>query len=277
MFDDLTVEKYQVVYEPLGFDKVLMIVEKIAKYHALSLILLDNGHEQITKYETSLTADMKDMFTIMNKNIQRIAQIVKTWPGFEVMGDKLSKAGPRIAASLYTREVPSKDRFTVLVHGDFHLRNLMFQKDSQGDPSNVMFLDFQMPLYYSPALDLIGLLSTMGDSEVRKRKDEVIKLYHEYLVASLKMYGYAGKLPSVIDVKVECLRMSDYDAFSTLLAIPFFAIKGIEMSELFDASDDSVVAREIKKYYNNPDHAEEMKPIINSFYYRGTFDEWQRV
>lgn len=274
MFDDLTMDKYEVVYDPLGFDQLQMIVDKIAKYHALSLVLLQNGHTQVTKYETGFTSALKEMFAPMAKHIQNVAEIIKTWPGYEMIGEMMYKSGPRLARSLLNRNLPNPDaRFLVMNHGDFHLRNLMFQRTEQGDPCNVVFLDFQMPMYFSPALDVIGLLTTMGNKEVRERREEVIKLYHEKLVASMKLYGYTGALPSVIDIRIELLRMSDYDAFSTLLAIPMFAIKGVEMSELFNVEPDSPIVNSIRQFYKDPQFVEEMKPLISSFYNRGTFDE----
>lgn len=274
MFDDLTADKYRVVYDALNVERLQPIVDKIAKHHALSLVLIQNGHPQVSQYEAGLNSSMKVMFKPMEMHIQRIAEIVKTWPGFEIIGEKMKNLGPKMIETLIkhdTKQDPG--RFFVLNHGDFHLRNLMFQTDEQGAPVNGIFLDYQMPVLSSPGLDLIGLLNMIGDSGVRKRRGEVLKTYHEKLVASLKKYGYKGTLPTGIDIQVEMLKMSIYDAFSTLLAIPMFTIKGVEMAELFNSSDDSPVVEGFRKCYSDPEWLAEVKPRLMSFYNRGIFDD----
>lgn len=274
MFDDLTVQEYQVVYDSLDFKQLLPIVDKIAKYHAMSVVLLQKGHTEVTQYEKGLNSAMKDMFAPMVSHFDRVADIVKTWPGFEKIGEQMKTLGPKMADIIIKHDTTiDKDRFFVLNHGDFHLRNLMFQKDAQGELTNGIFLDFQMPVFTTPAMDLNGLLNMMGNAEVRKRKDEVLKLYHDQLVASLKLYGYEGKLPTGIDIQVEMLKVSHYEAWSVLLGIPMFSIKGVEMSELFNANDDSPVVEGFRKAYSDPAWMEEVKPYIRSYYYRGVFDD----
>lgn len=273
MFDDLTVEQFQVVYDPLDFETLKMIIDKIGKYHALSAVLLQNGHTQVTQFEAGITSAMMDMFMPMATHLQNISKILQTWEGFEKIGEKLFKIAPKLAVNFFNGDKTQNDRFFVLCHGDFHIRNLMFKKSKEGELSDAIFLDFQMPVYFSPAMDLIGLLNTMGNAEVRLRSDEVIKRYHEQLTLSLNLFGYSGKVPSVIDIQIEMLKISPYHVFSSLLAIPMFTIKGVELSELFNVSEDSAAVIGIKKAYYDPEIIADLKPLIRSFYYRGVFDE----
>lgn len=41
IFDDLTQQNYQMVYDPLNVERIQILVDAIAKYHALSLIIGD--------------------------------------------------------------------------------------------------------------------------------------------------------------------------------------------------------------------------------------------
>lgn len=274
VFDDLTVDKYQVVYDSLDMEDLKMVIDKTAKYHALSLVLLQNGLNQVTQFEASLNPAMAQLFAPMEIHLQNIGKIVSTWPGYEQIGEKLLQNGPKIPGRFLSADrTIREDRFFVLNHGDFHIRNLMFQKSDGGRLSNVIFLDFQMPAFFSASLDLIGVLNAMGNADVRRRSPEVIKQYHGQLVANLKLYGYEGKIPSVIDIEIELLKCSDYHAFSSLLAIPMFKIRGIEMAELFNTNEDSPSVIGIREAFTDPEFIADIKPLLYSFYNRGVFDE----
>lgn len=251
-----------------------MVIDKTAKFHALSLVLLENGHTMLTEFESGFNSAMKDMFKPMGLHLRTIGKIVESWEGFEEIGKKIIQTGPELAAKfLNVDKTPRDDRFFVLNHGDFHLRNLMFQKTDEGNISNIMFLDFQIPVYFSAGFDLIGLLNTMGTPAVRRRSPEVLKRYHEQLVMNLKTYGYHGRIPSAVDIHMEMLRNSHYDAFSSILGIPMFMIKGMDLAELFSTDQDGPAVAGIKKAYNDPQFIADIKPIIYSFYNRGVFDE----
>lgn len=154
------------------------------------------------------------MFTIMARNVKTLGVAVKTWKGFERIGESLLTMQERLTRKIldaYAKE--NTWGFNVLNHGDFHIRNLMFQKDEGGNLKKIMFLDFQMPMFRSPAIDLFYLLNMIGDDEVRDREGEVIKMYHQKLLVYLEKYGYTGKAPSVIDVLAELLHMTDFGEF----------------------------------------------------------------
>lgn len=52
IFDDLTQQNYEMIYHCLDVDDIQIIVDRIAKYHALSLILVDRVRDfwQFSKY-----------------------------------------------------------------------------------------------------------------------------------------------------------------------------------------------------------------------------------
>lgn len=208
VFDDLTQEGYLVSHKMFPFEKIHLIMEKIAKYHALSMVLADSEQGDLVRYESIFKADkMRPLFTELTRNVRILCDKVKTWPGFEVIGGKIEK----IYESLFDMYVAcyttsNTEGFSVLNHGDFHIRNLMFKKNDQGDLNAVLFLDFQAPVYNSPALDLIYMFNAMGAADVRERRPEVLKMYHEFLVENLKSYGFKGTIPTLDEVHQALLR-----------------------------------------------------------------------
>lgn len=149
------------------------------------------------------------MISPMKTFIKSLGSAVKLWPGFEHIGEKLEDplmADKIVDDMIETLTTEKSCGFNVLNHGDFHIRNLMFKEGAKG--REVLFLDFQIPMFNSPGFDLNSMFSGCGDYEARERKEEVLYMYHQILVKSLTRYGFKGKIPTAIDVQVEMLRTS---------------------------------------------------------------------
>lgn len=147
----------------------------------------------------------------MTRNVKPLGRAVKTWKGCERIGEKLECIPGRLVEKCMDAYAKEKTwGYNVLNHGDFHLRNLMFKKDKEDNLTDIMFLDFQIPLYRTPAFDLYYLLNLICDDDARERDGEVIKMYHQELLSNLEKYGYKGKVPSLIDVHVELLHLVDF-------------------------------------------------------------------
>lgn len=272
IFDDLTVDNWQVVYDPLNIENHPMIVDKIAKFHALSKVILENDQEN-HEYRLEFHDDMSAMFAPMTHVIHQLALVVKTWNGFEELGVKLDNFGKNLTAIMFESvRLDHSKEFCVLNHGDFHLRNLMFKRTATGKLSEVLFLDFQMPHQNPPAFDLIGLLTTMADNEVRRKDEEVIKEYHDKLVSYMKLYGFKGALPSLIDIHVGLLRASVYHAFVAIVITPMFMLKGIELGELFAPEPSKEFIDSVQKIFGEPDFVSDMQRSLIKFDFKGVFD-----
>lgn len=272
IFDDLTVDKWQVVYDPLDYDQHSMLVDKIAKYHALGMVLKEKDPEKLEGYKMEFNDDMKAMFIPMTRVIVQLADVVKTWTNFEQIGNRLENFGNNMTGIMFeSMEKDHSHEFCVLNHGDFHLRNLMFKKTDTGELAEVLFLDFQLPHHNPPAFDLIGLLTTMANSEVRIRDEEVIKAYHEKLVSYAKVYGFEGKAPSLIDIHVGLLRLSSYHAFYSTVLSPLFMLKGIDLGEFFVPEQSEEVKAAINKCFTEPGFVKDIKRSLTKFDMLGVF------
>lgn len=273
IFDDLTVDKYEVVYDQQDLPHLKMIIEKIAKYHALSKVLVENGMSEITTFKMEFTDEMKAIMMPVSRVLAQLVKVVKTWPGYEKIGEKVEDFIPKLfdfAHKAMTRDYSHE--FNVLNHGDFHLRNLMFKRNADGELSEVIFLDFQMPNYNIPSFDLTGLLNTMGTFDVRSNEEEVFKLYHENLVANLKRYGYKGDLPTLLDILVAMLRSSDNHVIYSLIAGTMFALKGVELGDFFAAKENTELTEALRKLFNEPTFVKNTKFTLDKFGKLGVFD-----
>ena len=216
VFDDLTQYNYAMQYEVLKLNEIDVILEKIAKYHALSMVLASSDKSELVKcYQGGFNAnEMRGLLNSLMDQAKIMGTAVKSWPGMEKIGAKLESSMDKLFtnyAACYG--LPSKLGFNVLNHGDFHIRNMMFTKDDQGSIQKVCFLDFQIPLYQSGGFDLVYMLNAMGDKMVREHKMELIKKYYDLFAKDLKRYGYSGKVPSVLDVHADMLYMAPFGEY----------------------------------------------------------------
>lgn len=78
----------------------------------------------------------------MKNNVNLFIDEIKTWDGFEMITEKLENFVGKFEANgeKVFQTNGSTDGFNVLNHGDFHIKNMVFKKDSGGKLSDVLFV-----------------------------------------------------------------------------------------------------------------------------------------
>ncbi|XP_055845195.1 uncharacterized protein LOC129911420 [Episyrphus balteatus] len=138
-----------------------MVLTKIGQFHAASMVFARDNPEIMATFSKSVfhkDGDCVVRNTIFRENIGDMAELVKLWDGYTEISLKLSKIKEnffeRMDKCLYNDE-----SFKVLNHGDLWVNNCMF-KCVNGLPSDMLFIDFQMSYFASPAFDLHYFLNT---------------------------------------------------------------------------------------------------------------------
>lgn len=105
---------------------------------------------------------------------------------------------------------PGTDGYNVLNHGDLHAKNLMV-KMVGGKLVDILLLDYQLANFGSPALDLGYAMHNCVDEETRtNHRDELIHVYYQQFVTTLKRLGFLGRIPTMIDLQIELLRKGGF-------------------------------------------------------------------
>lgn len=84
----------------------------------------------------------RDGINFMKNNMSLFIDEIRTWDGFEMITDKLEGLIGKFEAQgskVYQKNFPS-DGYNVLNHGDFHINNMVFKKDSEGQLTDVLFV-----------------------------------------------------------------------------------------------------------------------------------------
>ncbi|KAG5668114.1 hypothetical protein PVAND_016067 [Polypedilum vanderplanki] len=112
--------------------------------------------------------------------------------------------------------------FNVLNHGDFHLKNILYKINDEGEVEDFIFFDYQVAIYATPAVDLsYALYNFVSDDNRENRYDELLKVYHEQFVEALKKFGYIKAPPTLLDLQVEMMKNGNVQVLLGVCFYPF--------------------------------------------------------
>lgn len=109
---------------------------------------------------------------------------------------------------------PMKCGFQVMNHGDIWLNNMMFKTDTENNPLDVIMIDFQVPFWASPSIDILYfLISTVSDDLKIDRFDDLIEFYLEELTTALKKLKYDQHIPTLSELHIDLLDKGSFGMF----------------------------------------------------------------
>ncbi|KRT85188.1 hypothetical protein AMK59_1204, partial [Oryctes borbonicus] len=101
--------------------------------------------------------------------------------------------------------------FSVINHGDSWVNNMMFCYDEKGKPRDCKYLDYQLCLYTSPAIDLHYFISTSLADDVIQDMNHLLDFYYIRLLMTLnKLKCNLKQIPSLKEFKDDFRRRSFY-------------------------------------------------------------------
>lgn len=218
VFEDLNVRDFVMPdrLKGLDMDTTKIVLRKLAKMHACSVILNEREHKSLETYDCG-------MFNRYTKNyapcwlgcLDACTRRVAQWPEFKHLSDKLSqlkpqymKLGEEVFESLPTH-------LNVFCHGDLWTNNVLVKYDPKTQkPKDVIIIDFQYAVWGSPAIDLFYFLNSSLTEEMHLNcQDELIQYYYHYLQDTLRKLKYEGNIPSLHQFHLQLQEKSFYGKF----------------------------------------------------------------
>lgn len=166
------------------------------------------------------------------------------------------------------------DQFNCLNHGDAWLANILLQYDSQGQPIDAQFIDFQQSVYTSPTIDLISLIFSSAETETKIQNFEFfLKFYHDQLVDALKLLKYEKKIPTLKELYLDVHDRAFLGVWNCFAVLPMCLTENVQESSSENLLGQNDEGKNYKrKIYNNERYRKHVTELLTFFDRRGLVD-----
>lgn len=170
-------------------------MKTLGKFHAISLALKDQQPQSFYQ----LVSNIKDVFiradiTLFLKYYHEVVQntlyILKDHEE-EQLFTKVEKLFKKDANENLNDclDLELTGFASVISYGDLWQNNTMFKYDDNGKPTEVSFLDWQIPCHSSPIIDIVYFIFCCTTKELRDAHYEnFLNVYHESLTAHIQRF-----------------------------------------------------------------------------------------
>ncbi|XP_076544195.1 uncharacterized protein LOC117603563 isoform X1 [Osmia lignaria lignaria] len=230
ILEDLSVHGFRMADRQLGLDMdhALMALRGMARFHAASVALCEKEPKYKERYRKGLFSMEypKEMHIFITGTLTAMADEVETWPEFgKPYADKLRAFIPnsyRKGAEAIARK---ENEFNVINHGDCWVNNMLFRYDDNGKPIQHIFVDFQLCLYSSPAVDLHYFAATSLSEEVYKhRRGLLLEEYLKTLTSVMKNLGCKTSPPTMDELQRTLKERETYEFISSVVILPMILL-----------------------------------------------------
>ncbi|XP_037721290.1 uncharacterized protein LOC119554447 [Drosophila subpulchrella] len=279
IFEDLVPQGYTVIRNsPPSEGDLKLAFNKLAKWHAVSMKVINEQPTFLKEFKYGLfempTINSDPFITTgmgnFIKMLDKFPELKKYKPYFEKIKDNYLD---RLQVEMHEfHKYRRSDRYYVLCHGDFHLRNMMFRHNKKlGAYDDVMLVDFQFCNLVPITVDLTYSIYMLMESEQRwEMGKDLINDYFSVLLDTLRKIGYKGDMPTQTGLWDQLQNNKYFDLFmiSTLLPV-MLAIKANTL-KMHDAIQDPEARQ--KSYYHDA-YVKDVSKLLPKFEKLGYFND----
>lgn len=172
---------------------VRLFLSALAKFHSISFAINDQQPEQFKQLTSSLTdICMYEGNAVAETYYAQQAEIIlKAISGaddahlYAKVKEYFAKGALNVGIENIEREL--NESATVFSYGDAHQNNIMFRRNSSGDPVEICLIDWQLSRRASPIIDFVFFVFCCTTKEMRDiHYDDLLKTYHEHLSTQIR-------------------------------------------------------------------------------------------
>lgn len=212
VFEDLVPQGYTVIRDrPASMKELKSALEKLAKWHSVSHKLVETQPELFDQ----LRYDLSTLPNFLNQSflthalpnfiymLAEVEGLQKYKKYFEPLRGNLIQKWTDLLGEY--RKGPQENSFYVLCHGDFHLRNVMYNQE------DCILLDFQLS-HVGPMVNdfLYAMYMFFGPEERGEHRDELIRYYLGIFADTSNKIGYQGAVPTFEDFQRQLIDKRHY-------------------------------------------------------------------
>lgn len=217
-------------------------------------------------YTRSLESSLREGLSSLRKSNKKYENLTNPIKEVEKLSGKLYQ-------QMYNCVEENDEKWKVLCHGDLWINNLMFKSN------DVKLIDLQSMRYTSLVIDIQHLIYSSTESDVRlKHYDEIISIYHKYLIKHLELLLKQDYLDnfkqlenefSVVNINKELDKKCMYALGMTMWLLPAVTfhpnntpdLDSVEMEDFItDTQEKNMTEMQTNEYH------ERIKDVVLEFY-----------
>ncbi|XP_055904970.1 uncharacterized protein LOC129940607 [Eupeodes corollae] len=264
--ENLKVKGYHIcdVKKGLNLEQITSCLEKLAKFHATSMVL-NRKNPEIFKHHMSgnVSENPTPLHYLYVYPMQTTIEYCKNNKNLQKYVPKLedfaSKTIPKMI-NVFSRD--KVDRFHVLNHGDMWVNNLMFKNDK-----DVLFVDYQEGYFGSPGIDLNFFMFTSWPTDIfTNHRNQLLAVYQNVLSDILQRLNYDQRIPTIEDIKKEIVNKGFHGLTTATCILPIMINENAELADVMNFLSDTDEAKENRrKVFNNPGFGDRLIVFFDFF------------
>ncbi|XP_058117667.1 uncharacterized protein LOC131260031 [Anopheles coustani] len=210
-----------------SFEEMKPTIKNIAKFHAASVVLAHNDPSFASQYKCTIPDTFRSMQSMTDACFLAFSTFLRDTLELPDLVGPVTNFHQQINDRLQAAYGTSSICANVLIHGDFHFKNLLHLQpvDTIVD---TMFVDYQMCSWSSQTVDLFYLTYMIPEQSVKEsHRNEIIYSYHTEFSRILERLKYGDRIPSLMDLQTEMLRNGALELFHYIV---FSAFRYIDLS-----------------------------------------------
>lgn len=213
-----------------------LAIRGLGRFHAASVALCEKEPKQKTKYYKGMFSKEypEEMTAFFTLGCKTLADEIAKWPELgKRYADKFKSLAERIYDLGSASIKPRGDEFCVINHGDFWVNNMLFKYDENSKPIQHIFVDFQVSIYTTPAVDLQYFLNTSLSEDVYlNHMDALLADYLHTLTSTMKQLKCKTPPPTMDDIKKCMKERAIYGLISSVTVLPVLLVDKSEAKDI---------------------------------------------
>ncbi|CAL1685246.1 unnamed protein product [Lasius platythorax] len=254
VIEDLAPLGFRIACRQAGLDipHCILAIRGLARFHATSVAVCEKEPNQKQMYSRGIfnSEHPPEMSEFFIQGVKHLAEEMANWPELKKYSEKVAKLTDRIYQIGIEASKFSEDDFNVINHGDCWVNNMMFKYNDDGKPIGHIFVDFQLCVYTSPAVDLLYFLNTSSFPDaIENNKDILFNEYLSTLSETMRQLDCKTQPPAMEELKASMKRRAACGMIATFTGLPLTLLDNDEVKDLDEIMN--------KDGYTNPGYKNE--------------------